>query len=458
MTAAQSDYLRLTDRRTGGDVWTAYFAGDCVYDPSSGDGEPIGSDVADRVTAADLSVANLAAPLPADAEPIERAGSTEETAAETPAVLREAGFNVAALANDHVMDYGEPGLERTISACHERSLLTCGAGGGVEDAMAPVYLTVDGTSIAIFDFCERAFGVAREGEAGAAWISDPAARERVAEEADRSEVVVVLAHGGAEYVPLPSPRRQAQLREFADVGADLVVGHRPHVPQGWEVYEGTPIFYSLGDFLARRPGRPSTQWGLSLSVEFAGATPIAVELVPTVRANGAVRELGRGTDRSDRLHHLHRLSSVTADREALAAHWQEVAVRIFEERYADQLTAGTGGGLLATVRHPVRSLQGEERGPETVGGDELVLLDLLRNESRRDVVETALEVRTGDVEDRRTPEVRSAVREFLSRTEDRPLYEDSSSLRTAIGGLSSRLRPGAGEGADPGRQLSNDAQ
>lgn len=174
------------------------------------------------MTAADLSVVNLAAPVSTDADPIERTGPTRRTAPETPTRLREAGFNVATLANDHSMDYGERGLERTIDPYHGSSLLTSGAGDGVEDAMAPVYLTVEGTSVAVFDFCERGFGVAREGETGTAWISHPNARRRVAEEADRSEVVGVIARGGVEHVPVPSPRRQGQLREFAEVGADLV--------------------------------------------------------------------------------------------------------------------------------------------------------------------------------------------------------------------------------------------
>lgn len=467
MTAAQSDYLRLTERRTGGDVWTAFFAGDCVHEHGGGTGTgegadggetPIGSDVAERVAAADLSVANLAAPVPADAGAVERPGGPRGTSPETPALLREAGFNVATLANDHAMDYGEAGLERTITACHERSLLTCGAGVDREDATAPVYLTVDGTSIAIFDFCERTHGVAREDEAGTAWVSHPAARQRVAEEAERSDVVVVCAHGGAEYVPVPSPRRQAQLREFADLGADLVVGHGPHVPQGWEVDSGTPILYSLGDFLARGPGRARPRWGLSVAVEFAGATPVAVELVPTVLADGAVREMGRGSDRSDRLHHLHRLSTVTADRDALRAHWQEVAVRTFERRYADWLGGTDGGGLLETVRHPIRSLSDGERLAGGEGHDERVLLDLVRNESHRDVVETALEVRTGDGTDRRSREVRETVQEFLARTADRPVDDESSSLGSAIGGLSRRLRgTSPDDGSERGRRLPSDA-
>lgn len=443
MTDARSDYLRLTDRRAGDTGWRMIVAGDCVVERGGGGaggeggrevGEgsvgagrsragrmgPIGPDVAERVTAADLSVAGLAAPVPSGAEPVDRIGPTRLTAPRTPQLLREAGFNVAALANGHAMDYGGRGLERTIDACHGSALLTCGAGDGIEDATAPVYLTVDGTSIAVFAFCERGFGTAVDGTPGTAWISHPDARRRVAAEADRSEVVVVLAHGGVEHVPFPSPRRQARLGEFADLGADLVVGHGPRVTQGWEVYEGTPIFYSLGDFLDGT-GRPESRGGLALSVEFVGATPVAVELVPTVQANGAVRELGRGSDRAGRLHRLHRLAAVTADRDALRAHWQEVAVRTFERRYADWLPAGAVDGLLEAVTRPIRSLRdgggppGRDRTEETRR-----LLALLRNESHRDVVETAIGLRAGDVEDRRTPDVSSTVDELLDRPADPP--------------------------------------
>ena len=396
-----------------------------------------------------------------DAGSADAPGPSRRTAPETPALLRGAGFNVATLANDHTVDYGTPGLARTIDACHENSLLTCGAGDGIDDATAPVYLTVAGTSIAIFDVCERAFGVAREEASGTAWIGHPDVRRRVAEEAERSEVVVVCAHGGTERVPFPSPRRRRLLRELADLGADLVVGHRPHVPQGWEVHEGAPIFYSLGDFLGTESGEATTRWGLSIAVEFAGAAPVAVELVPTVLGDGAVREMARGADRSDRLHRLHRLADVTADREALRAHWQATAVRVFEERYASWLAEEAGGGLLSSVRNPIRRLGGDGGGGFAGRSDydePSLLLNLLRHESHRDVVETALEALAGAGADRRTPAVRATVDDLLAETADGTGGRETSSVGAAIDGLSRRLRRvDPDEDAQRERSLTNDA-
>src|SRR5699024_1471447 len=73
-------------------------------------------------------------------------------------------------------------------------------------------------------------------------------------------------HGGHEYYNLPSPRMQEQYRFYAEQGADLVVGHHTHCVSGFEVHHGTPIFYSLGNFLFTK-NNSNEEWYTGLVLE-----------------------------------------------------------------------------------------------------------------------------------------------------------------------------------------------
>lgn len=413
-----------------------FVAGDFIYPPGSR-AEPLSADLRYRVDRADLAIVNLEAPIDPRCDPIEKSGPAKESAADTAAVLRRAGFDAVTLANNHVMDYGEQGLRRTLRECDREGIATCGAGGDRAAAMEPIRVDLDGTSVAVFSVCEQEFGIADDDSAGTAWSSHPTARNKVAEEAERSDVVVVVAHGGVEYVPFPPPQRQTQLRGFVEAGADLVVGHHPHVPQGWEVHHGAPIFYSLGNFLFEQPDRPKTSWGLTLDLGIDGSSPTNIDLVPTELVDGTVHEIDRERAIDEHLQYLYRVTERTAPRDELIAHWQETATKLFDQRYTGWLRRGTAARLRDQLSTPTQHTSTDVAWGEDRNDEMLVLLNLFRNESHRAVVETALALKTGDSEDLRTPEVRQEVRDLVEWTEDRPFYDRPSPPRAKLSALAS---------------------
>lgn len=420
------------------DTWSLTIAGDTVFEPDTS--TDIGSTLQSRLDGNALSLVNLEAPIAGAGEPIAKTGPVNETVAETPQTLVEMGFDGVTLANNHTMDRGVEGLEHTIDACSAAGLKTVGAGRNGEDALDPLEITIDGQSLAVFDLCEREFGAADRDGPGAAWIDHPQAVARVREAAATTDVVVVIAHGGVEYLPLPPPGYQRRLRRFADVGADLVVGHHPHVPQGWERYDGTPIAYSLGNFRYKRGTRPKTEWGIVLEACFEGATLTAAAARPVERRGDAVAFMGDRWSPEEYRPYFRTTSSIAADRQRLRAHWQELAVRVFEQRYGSWLRTAAGSDLPSMVRHPLQYLvgtrlwDGDRREREL-----LTLLNLVRNESHRDLIETATSVKTGVRTDRRTPEIRDQVRDLLARTEDRAVYDRPSPLGQLFRGVLSRL-------------------
>ena len=420
------------------ETWSMYVAGDVVSRTDVED-SPIAPMLTGRIGGADLSVANLEAPVRTDASPIEKSGPTMEQSRTVPGMLGRTGFDAVTLANNHLMDYGEAGLAATTAACREAGLDTVGAGETHGNALSPLVRSVGDVEVAVFSVCEREFGVAERDRPGTAWRDHPDVDGRISAAADRYDVVVVVSHGGVEEVPIPPPQRRARFCEFVDLGADAVVGHHPHVAQGWETYDGCPLFYSLGNFYFEQTN-PSTRWGLTVELRFDGDRPVEAELVPVELVDGTLHELGTERSRADRLAHLHRLAEIT-NGPLLRAYWQEVAERVFLARLGPAVQHSTGGSVLSLLRSPTRLLRKDGTwDADRRRREMLVLLNVTRNESLRSVLRTALEVRAGDVTDRRTPEIRAEARELLERTAEEPMYGRPHEARSLFEALLGRLR------------------
>lgn len=400
---------------TGGPPWSLVVTGDCVLDWEAGR-QLLADDLRERVTDADVAVANLEAPLPVDADPIPKSGPALTTDPDSVDRLGAVGFDVLTLANNHLMDYGETGLRATQAACDAANVETVGAGERLADALEPVRLDQQGIDVAVVNVCEREYGLAGRTTPGTAPADHRGAVATISEAANSADVVVAISHGGVEYVPLPPPTRRERLREFADAGADLVVGHHPHVAQGWEVYEGVPIFPSLGNFAFDRQGdHENTSRGLLLDVRFEGDTVTRIAPVPTV-LDDTVRGLpAEGVDGFGE--YLAQAGAILADDERYRAHWQAIAERLFYERYSNWLLTGVGETLgLARSQPNDPGAQRPHWDPERRQVELLTLLNVVRNESHNDVLSTALALLTGDEPDRRTETVSRSVDDLLEWT------------------------------------------
>lgn len=366
--------------------------------------------------ASGFAVANLEAPIAGAGAPAPKAGPTIATHDATPTWLREAGFDAVSLANNHAMDHGWKALRDTAAACERHGLRTVGAGADAATALEPLRVDVGGRAVAIFAVCEREFGVAADGEPGVGWISAPDLERRIAAARAEHDLVVVCAHGGNEEVRIPSAQRRAQLRRVVEAGADVVIGHHPHVAQGWERWGDGFIFHSLGDFcfdsgLAHGAG---AEPGYVVRVS-ADGPQAGLALLPYVRDATSLRVAADPA----LARRLTRLAELIGD-DAFDGLWQEVAVRLWEERYAPFVaaaanTADPHGVYFRLARLKAR-LGGRHRAlptaREAARDRSLLLLLLLRCESHRWAMETAQEVLAGAGLDRRTAATRRLADEL----------------------------------------------
>jgi poly-gamma-glutamate synthesis protein (capsule biosynthesis protein) len=248
------------------------FTGDIVFrqDPPDSWLDP---GLAALLRAHDLCSCNLEAPIPAPgtASIGKRFSPNVHQGHLAGQALRQAGFNIINLANNHIYDYGREGLEATLAVFDD--CLTAGAGLDFESAYRLRQINAAGCEVGFLSYCEAEFGAltsAFRPEGGYAWMGHPSVPGRIASSRKKVDILFVQVHGGPEFVPLPLPEHRELYRSFIDHGADAVIGHHPHVAQGWELYNGKPIFYSLGNFFPC-PGRRqcSSEKNIHYAVSFS---------------------------------------------------------------------------------------------------------------------------------------------------------------------------------------------
>ncbi len=211
--------------------------------------------LAGKIAAADLSVVNLECVLGGET-PVPKDGPNLKGDPESAQALKSAGFDLATLANNHMMDYGQEGLEATLRACREAGLDTVGAGTNEAAALQPYFCTIQGLRVGVLNLSDREDGEADRRSPGVADGFAYAVDSVIQSMRDQSDFCVVIAHGGKEYVPVPSLYWYDQLIHYALSGADMVVAHHPHVPQGMTWLHApernpVPILFSTGNFVFR---------------------------------------------------------------------------------------------------------------------------------------------------------------------------------------------------------------
>lgn len=161
--------------------------------------------------------------------------------------LKESGFDILSLSNNHMLDYGPEALLDTINRLNEAGIVCFGAGKDEADAWEPKVLAIKGIEIGFIGFHEGG-APAKKNSPGAALFGRNRGIKHIKNLKSKVDIVVVSYHFGFDYFTCPSPYHVKICRGFVERGADLVLGHHPHVPQGVESYKNGLILYSLGNF------------------------------------------------------------------------------------------------------------------------------------------------------------------------------------------------------------------
>ncbi len=184
--------------------------------------------------------------------------------------LTYAGFNIISLAHNHALDYTNKALEDCMERLKEAGIDYVGA-GNKEEAFSLKIKEVDDLRIGFLAFTDLGTEYWKAGEesVGIAWVKE-APREIISKAKEKVDILVVSFHSGKEYIIEPESSKISLFKEIIESGADLVVGHHPHVVQPIEKYKQGWIAYSLGNFVFDQNFSEETMEGLLLEVLIKG--------------------------------------------------------------------------------------------------------------------------------------------------------------------------------------------
>ena len=246
------------------------------------DGVSFLAELTPTLSAADLAIGNLEGVLVDGGEPGKKCSNPNacylfRSPTRYAEHFRRAGFDVLSLANNHARDFGEEGRTSTMVAIVAAGMLHSGREGDFAS------FEKNGLRIAVL-----AYAVTKNSNM---LLDYELAELTVREHAASHDIVIVSFHGGAEgqdetHIPFEEEEYYGEprgdvvrfSRMVVEAGADLVIGHGPHVVRGMEIYKGRLIAYSLGNF--------ATYYGISV----AGIKGIAPVLVTTLDGEGRFME------------------------------------------------------------------------------------------------------------------------------------------------------------------------
>ena len=264
--------------------------------------------VADLLRGADITFGNLECPLSDSNIPI-RDGLVFRCLTKNFEGVINSGFDVLSTANNHSMDQGIKGLAFTIDYLKSKNILPIGTNKhhcedsdvtsedeaissiNPEDCFANArndnLVERGGTKFGFLAYSYTAFNDG--GRSAHPLISTmdhlPKLQSDIASLKSQADIILVSMHAGTEYTRKPNQMQIDFARAAIDAGADVVIGHHPHWIQDIEIYNGKPIFYSLGNFVFDQMWSQETREGLAVRLAISDKRLVRAELIPIIIDN-----------------------------------------------------------------------------------------------------------------------------------------------------------------------------
>jgi poly-gamma-glutamate synthesis protein (capsule biosynthesis protein) len=248
--------------------------------------------VAQQLTAADVTVGNLESALGDVGEPAAKRYTFRAPPAAAEA-LALAGFDVMSLANNHAMDYGPEALAQGMELLRQQGIAPIGAGANEAEAHTAHVREVNGLRLAFLGYVNVPVEASTHFDTqswtavghtpGLAWGTPEQIRKDVTAVRPQVDLVIVVLHSGFEYIEEPGQAQVAAAQAAVDAGAALVIGHHAHILQGIQFYRDGVIVYGLGNFAFQVEGDPATAI-LNVWLDAGGVRQL--ELVPDIIQEG----------------------------------------------------------------------------------------------------------------------------------------------------------------------------
>ncbi len=196
--------------------------------------------------------------------------------------IKFAGFDVMSVANNHIMDYGRDALLDTIQILRDSGVVSVGAGENYEAANKEAIFDVKAQKVAYLAYTNL-YPKGLMATAKGAGVSDfdlLKIKDKISDLKNKADLIIISLHWGVEYKKEANEEQKKIGRELIEAGADLIIGHHPHVPEEIEQYKDGWIIYSLGNFVFDQNFSEETMGGLVVQIKVKNGEIKEVEPIP----------------------------------------------------------------------------------------------------------------------------------------------------------------------------------
>jgi len=338
----------------------------------------------------DIAICNFEAPIKhQDMKAISKAGPHVYQSRESIGYLKDVGFDYVSLANNHIYDFGQKGIEQTVDELRKFDIDFVGGGATFDESYQTKIIEKNGIKIGLLAGCENEFGCLyeKQNRGGYSWLFHHLIEDNIRELKSKCDFVVLIAHAGVENIEIPIKEWRDRYKRLCDVGVDVIVGHHPHVPQGYEAYDKSLIFYSLGNFYfdtASFVEKSDDSYSVILEFEKSGLTDF--EIIYHKKIDGQTCKVTKD-EVSFSFDHL---NSLLAD--GYEKRNEEISIELFYKYYYSYYESALGlmpknVKLLSKIKWLIKKLLFPNRG---IDGKNLMLLHNIRIDSHRFLVQRAL--------------------------------------------------------------------
>ncbi len=203
-----------------------------------------------ELAAGDINIANLESPIATGGKEYSEKKYRFRAEPQVARAISSAGFNLVTLANNHSMDFGGEALAETLQHLSDNGITWIGAGENLSEARKMALYTIKGKKIAFlaYSLTQPIEFFARRDRPGTAPGYEKLVTADIVGARSQADYVIVSFHWGREATETVLQFQRYTAHSAIEAGADVIIGHHPHILQGIECYRNGIIFYSLGNF------------------------------------------------------------------------------------------------------------------------------------------------------------------------------------------------------------------
>ena len=280
-----------------------------------------GLELIDLCKNATFRIFNLEMPLCDNADPINKCGPNLMGSKNTIHAYEKLNVTAVTLANNHITDQGNQGLQDTMSLLNKHGIDFFGAGNNLSEARRPYIIAVNNKRVGIYACVEHEFSVATDSLPGACPFDPLYSLDEISKLRELCDYVIVLYHGGKEHYRYPSPQLQKKTcRRMVEKGANVVLCQHSHCVGCEEKYENGIIVYGQGNFLFDDSSEECWQTGLLVGVDIG--EKIHCSYFPVKKVGNKVR-LAKEKEKDDILTQFNARSNLIKNPEFVITKYNE---------------------------------------------------------------------------------------------------------------------------------------